>query len=108
MQEIWPQDAAALFMKKAELIEGVVHMPSPVRMNRHAEPHVSIVTWLGTYRALTPGVRAGDPTAPTLAIDFVLEFGLRNRTGVLNAALLTRTDRGGHILCVVRNVSPLR
>jgi predicted DNA-binding ribbon-helix-helix protein len=52
--------------------------------------------------------RLTEPTAPTLAIDFALEFGLRKRTGVLNAALLTRTDRGGHILCVVRNVSPLR
>ncbi len=43
-------------IKKAELIEGVVHMPSPVRADSHAEPAGLIITWLGTYRAFTPGV----------------------------------------------------
>jgi predicted DNA-binding ribbon-helix-helix protein len=52
--------------------------------------------------------RLTQPTAPSLGLDFVLEFGPRKRTGVLNATLLTRTERGGHILCVVRSVSPLR
>jgi len=47
-------------LKKAELIEGVVYMPSPVRQRRHGQPHVDILTWLGTYRAATPGVGAGD------------------------------------------------
>src|SRR4029434_1628974 len=46
-------------LKKAELIEGVVYMPSPVRMDQHAEPHIDLATWLGVYRAATPGVRAG-------------------------------------------------
>jgi Uma2 family endonuclease len=47
-------------LKKAELIEGVVHMPSPVRWNCHASPHVDVITWLGVYRAATPGTQAGD------------------------------------------------
>jgi Uma2 family endonuclease len=47
-------------VKKAELIEGVVFMGSPVRFEHHAEPHIFIATWLGTYRAMTPGVRAAD------------------------------------------------
>ncbi len=47
-------------LKKAELIAGVVHMPSPVLFEDHADPHVSMATWLGTYRAYTFGVRAGD------------------------------------------------
>jgi Uma2 family endonuclease len=47
-------------LKKAELIEGVVHMPSPVRWNQHAGPHADMITWLGFYRAMTRGVRAGD------------------------------------------------
>jgi hypothetical protein len=47
-------------LKKAELIEGVVYMPSPVRLDHHGSPHADLITWLGTYRALTPGVRAGD------------------------------------------------
>ena len=47
-------------VKKAELIEGVVYMPSPVRHDRHANPHADFVTLLGTYRWNTPGVDGGD------------------------------------------------
>ncbi|MFO0928433.1 MAG: Uma2 family endonuclease [Gemmataceae bacterium] len=47
-------------LKKAELIDGVVHMPSPVSFDRHASPHAHIVTWLGVYLSQTPGVRLGD------------------------------------------------
>jgi Uma2 family endonuclease len=46
--------------KKAELIEGVVYMPTPVRWNQHAGPHADLITWLGVFRAGTPGVRVGD------------------------------------------------
>ena len=31
-------------VKKAELIEGVVYMPTPVRWNRHGRPHVGGVS----------------------------------------------------------------
>jgi Uma2 family endonuclease len=54
-------------LKKAELIEGVVYMPSPVRMDVHGAPHADLVAWLATYRAATPGVRAGDNA--TLGLD---------------------------------------
>src|SRR5207245_957566 len=48
-------------LKKAELIEGVVHMPPPaVRWDYHASPHADLVAWLGYYRSATPGVQAGD------------------------------------------------
>ena len=47
-------------IKKAELIEGVVYMPSPVRMDIHGRPHADIMGWLATYRAVTPGVDLGD------------------------------------------------
>lgn len=48
-------------IKKAELIEGVVYiMPSPIRFELHSRPHSDIITWLGVYRANTPGVMAGD------------------------------------------------
>jgi Uma2 family endonuclease len=47
-------------VKKAELIDGVVHMPSPVRMDAHGAPQADLLAWLGTYRAATPGVKAGD------------------------------------------------
>jgi len=54
-------------LKKAELIEGVVYMPSPVRLNRHGSPHVKTVTWLGVYAGHTPGTQAADNT--TLRLD---------------------------------------
>jgi Uma2 family endonuclease len=47
-------------LKKAELIEGVVHVPSPVRCDYHGEPHLSLGGWLFSYRARTPGVRGAD------------------------------------------------
>ncbi len=47
-------------LKKAELIEGVVHMPSPVRLDHHGDPDLCLVGWLWVYRAGTPGMRAGD------------------------------------------------
>ncbi|MEH2466403.1 Uma2 family endonuclease [Nostoc sp.] len=49
--------------QKAELIEGVVYLASPLRFESYAEPHGHTITWLGVYEALTPGVRLGiDPT----------------------------------------------
>lgn len=57
-------------LRKAELIEGVVHMP-PVSLEGHAEPHLSLVTWVGTYKAATPGVRAGDN--PSIRLDTASE-----------------------------------
>jgi len=56
-------------LKKAELIEGVVYMPSPVRLRRHGQPHADLITWLGTYRALTPGVSSADNTTVRLDLD---------------------------------------
>lgn len=53
--------------KKAELIEGIVYMPSPVKFRQHAGPHHYLVTWTGVYLAATPGVEAGDNA--TLRLD---------------------------------------
>jgi Uma2 family endonuclease len=47
-------------LKKAELIEGVVFMPSPVADDAHAIPHFDLITWLGTYHVFTPGTMGGD------------------------------------------------
>jgi hypothetical protein len=46
-------------INKAELIEGVVYMPSPVRQKHHSQPHSHVVTWMGTYAAATPGTGGG-------------------------------------------------
>ena len=47
-------------LKKAELIEGVVYMPSPVRIDLHGRPHAQIMAWLGAYWIATPGVDLAD------------------------------------------------
>ncbi|MFN8633625.1 MAG: Uma2 family endonuclease [Chloroflexota bacterium] len=46
-------------IKKAELVEGVVYVASPVRFDRHGQPQFLVVTWLGVYVAMTPGVQPG-------------------------------------------------
>ncbi len=56
-------------IRKAELIEGVVHMPSPVRAVAHAKPHIAVSTWLGTFEAATPGVGALDNATVRLDLD---------------------------------------
>jgi len=57
-------------LKKAELIEGIVYMPSPVRLD-HAEPDTLIQTWLGLYSAHTPGTRAASNATVRLGVDNV-------------------------------------
>ena len=47
-------------VKKAELIEGIVYMPSPLRFSEHGKPHALVMTWLGTYWSVTPGLEVGD------------------------------------------------
>ena len=47
-------------LKKAELVEGIVYMPSPVRTDIHSDPHARIMTWLGVYWTATPGVQCAD------------------------------------------------
>jgi Uma2 family endonuclease len=53
-------------LKKAELIEGVVYLPSPVRLNRHGRPQFRLITWLGIYESATPGVIGADNTSTRL------------------------------------------
>jgi Uma2 family endonuclease len=54
-------------LKKAELIEGVVYMASPLRFKFHAEPHGRLITWLGVYQAATPQIQMG--IEPTVRLD---------------------------------------
>jgi Uma2 family endonuclease len=58
---------AMLHVKKAELIEGKVYMPSPVRARKHGKPHAAIMVWLGTYWQATPGIELLDN--PTVRLD---------------------------------------
>jgi Uma2 family endonuclease len=54
-------------IRKAELIEGVVYMASPLRFKPHAEPHADIIGWLWIYKIATPQVLMG--IEPTVRLD---------------------------------------
>jgi len=45
---------------KAELVNGVVYMASPVRLAAHGEPTANLIAWMTYYKAHTPGTRGGD------------------------------------------------
>ena len=59
--------AAAPHIRKAELIEGIVYVASPLRFQKHAQPHSRLTTWLETYAAFTPGTSSG--IEPTVRLD---------------------------------------
>jgi Uma2 family endonuclease len=54
-------------IKKAELIEGVVYVASPVHAKKHASPHFNVIGWLSAYAAVTPGAEGNDNA--TLLLD---------------------------------------
>ncbi|MEW5986265.1 MAG: Uma2 family endonuclease [Chloroflexota bacterium] len=70
-------------IKKAELIEGVVYMPSPAHAETHGRPHNTVNTWLGVYAAATPGTYAYDNATVRLDMenevqpDVLLRLGAR-------------------------------
>ena len=47
-------------LKKAELLEGVVYMGSPVSTRRHGMPHTLLLHWLAGYWVATPGTVPSD------------------------------------------------
>lgn len=53
--------------KKAELIHGVVYMPSPVRFSQHGRPDNLLQTWLGHYAIHVPDVEAAANTTLKLS-----------------------------------------
>jgi Uma2 family endonuclease len=55
-------------IKKAELIEGMVYLASPVRHEQHGKPHSSLSAWLGVYQAMTLGVETS--IQPTVLLDW--------------------------------------
>jgi Uma2 family endonuclease len=54
-------------IKKAELIEGVVYIGSPVRARQHGEPHSNLGGWLFLYKCQTPSLISPDNS--TLRLD---------------------------------------
>jgi Uma2 family endonuclease len=72
-------------IKRAELVEGVVYVASPLRSDVHGMPHADIVVWLGTYRSMTPGVYLSDNA--TVQLD--------DKNEVQPDAILWREEPGG-------------
>jgi Uma2 family endonuclease len=56
-------------IKKAELVEGVVYVASPVRFKNHGKPHAQIIGWLLNYSVATPGVDLSDNTTFRMDVD---------------------------------------
>jgi len=73
-------------LKKAELIEGIVYMVSPLRFEPHAEPHARLITCIGFYVAFTPHTRIGDNPTARLDVD---------NEAQPDAVLLINAQRGG-------------
>jgi Uma2 family endonuclease len=73
---------------RAELIEGVVYMPSPLRVP-HGRSHSQVMIWLGRYMAFTPGVDVLDNATtilddanepqPDAALRLLPEYGGQTR-----------------------------
>jgi Uma2 family endonuclease len=57
------------YLKKAELVEGVVYVPSPVRHRQHGSPPAHLIGWLFLYAVNTPGVEVGDNSSVRLDLD---------------------------------------
>ena len=49
--------------RKAELVEGVVYVASPLRAREHGTPPAALMAWAGTYAAEHPEVQIADATA---------------------------------------------
>ena len=77
-------------LKHAELIDGVVYMPSPVSQP-HSDFHILLAFWLRSYETDTPGCHSGlDSTwlmgerntpQPDLALRVLPDFGGQSRAG---------------------------
>ncbi len=72
---------------RAELVEGVVVMPSPLSAN-HGRYHADVVTWLSTYRAATAGVDCVDNASVILGDDTEVQP---------DACLFLLPERGGRV-----------
>jgi Uma2 family endonuclease len=73
---------------RAELVEGVVYMSSPVSHEFHGGPHADLMTWAGVYKASTPGTSAADNTTVRLDLD---------NEPQPDVLLFVRPDHGGRV-----------
>ena len=75
-------------LKKAELIDGLVHMPSPVRQRFHGRQHSHLNFWLCAYEGRTPGVEVGDNSSVRLDLENMPQP---------DCLLFIQPEYGGHV-----------
>jgi Uma2 family endonuclease len=73
---------------KAELIDGVVFMASPVRATQHGEPHLLLCTCIGVYCSQTPHTHGADNATVRLSDDDEPQP---------DAAIYIEPDHGGQV-----------
>jgi Uma2 family endonuclease len=85
-------------LKKAELINGVVYIPSSVSTDDHAAPHFEMIGWRGIYCFATLGVQGGDNA--TLRLRYGLNQPQPDALLRIHPTFggLSRTDEGGYVL----------
>jgi Uma2 family endonuclease len=76
-------------LKRAELIGGIVYMPSPLS-REHGATDLDVATWLGVYKAATPGCEGmcnatwlmgeDDAPQPDTSLRLLPEYGGQSRT----------------------------
>jgi Uma2 family endonuclease len=71
-QEFHRRYEAMTNVKKAELIEGVVNMPSPAKLKKHGKPQIAMAGWIVNYAAQHPKTEAADNA--TVMLDFDNEY----------------------------------
>src|SRR5438093_13659549 len=75
-------------LTKAELIDGVVYMPSPVRHDQHSKPHFDTIAWLSRFVVATPGVEGGNNGSLKLDLTTMPQP---------DTFLIIRPERGGQV-----------
>jgi len=86
--EFWRRYSAMPSSERAELIQGVVYMSSPVTHENHGSAHFSLIGWLFLYQMVTPGVDGGDNS--TLSLDI-------GNTPQSDAYLIILPSHGGRV-----------
>ncbi len=81
-------------IRKAELIDGVVYMPSPVQSQVHAEPHAALTGWLVAYAAATPGTRPGVDATTTLGGETDVQPDVSLRLDPAHGGRVRQTEDG--------------
>ena len=61
--------SAMAHVKKAELVEGVVYLPSPVRHPLHGRPHLVLAMWICHFQSETPGTDSSDNATVRLDLE---------------------------------------